>query len=209
MTQVSVGPIVSQGTPSRYFVMDPIKSVDEFRNLRDAALGLLVGKIQEVGGLPANYDVRPISPLDDFGLFQATSTANGYAADWSILASTVALGSTLGASLAGTGAAIINGTMPQNRFMTLYGTELQTQGTPPEVMWKFASAANVKSIWFVQDLLGFDYPRASTRQVPVWGPSEIEQHYLYAVASQPVTDVHLSLWAEPVGTTITAANLKP
>jgi hypothetical protein len=206
MTSVSVGPIVSQGTPSRYFVMDPIKSVDEFRNLRDAALGLLVGKIQEVGGLPANYDVRPVSPLDDFNLFQSTAVASAYAADWSIVAASL---TNVTASLSSAGNAIVNGTMPQNRFLTLYGTELQTQGTPPEVMWKFASQANVKSIWFVQDLLGFDYPRASTRQVPVWGPSEISQHYVYVVASQPVTDVHLSLWAEPVGTTITAANLKP
>jgi hypothetical protein len=210
MAQIAVSPINAQLTPARFFVMDPIKSIDAYMQIRDAALGLVIGKIQEKGSLPANYDVRPITPVDDFGLFTGTSPYNGYAMDWSIStgASSGQIGGTIYTSLSGAGNTIVYGTMPSDRYTAFYGTEIQTPGTPAEVYWKFTSGANIKSIWFLQDLLGFDYPRASTRQVPVWGSQEPCTHVLYTAAQQTVVDAHLTLWAEPVGTTITASNLR-
>jgi len=202
MASVTVGPFQAQNSPARYFVMDPIKGIDDFRNYRDGALGLLAGKIREKGSTPATYDVRPVSPGDDLISIQAASS---YAGDWSVASG--AIGST-GSSLAGAGNTIVTGTMPQDRYTVFYGTEIETPATPPEIMWKFSAGANVKSVWFLQELLGFEFPRAVTRQAPVWGPSETFTHVLYAVAAQPVVDAHLTLWAEPTGITITASTLR-
>jgi hypothetical protein len=202
MANTSLGPFNSQQSPARFFVMDPIKSIEDYERLRDGAFGILAGKMTEKGQIPQAYDVRPISPLDDL---MSISTGSSFAADWSIASSAL---SNVTASLSSAGNTIVSGTMPQDRFMVIYGTEIETPGTAPEVYWKWSAGANTKSIWFLQDLFGFEYPRAVTRQVPTWGPSEPVTAICYVVAQQPVVDAHLTLWSEPNGTTITASTLR-
>jgi len=202
MPAVESGPFNSQNAPARFFVMDPIKSIDDYQRLRDGALGILTQKLREKGQISQSYDVRPVSPLDDL---ISVSTGSSFAADWSI--ASAALSNTT-ASLSSAGNTILAGTMPQDRFMVIYGTEIQTPGTAPEVYWKFTAGANTKSIWFLQDLFGFEFPRAVTRQVPTWGPSEPCNAICYVVNQQPVVDAHLTLWAEPASTTITATTLR-
>ncbi len=202
MADITATPFANQQSPARFFVMDHIKSIDAYQALRDGALGLIIAKMRIKGQTPAAYDVRPISPLDDL---ISVSSGSSFAGDWSIASS--ALSNTT-ASLSSAGNTIVSGSMPQDRFMVFYGTELQTPATAPEVYWKWTAGANVKSVWFLQDLFGFDLPRGSTRQAPVWGPSDNMSAVCYVVAQQPVVDAHLTLWAEPFGITITATALQ-
>jgi hypothetical protein len=206
MTQVSSSTYSSQRAPTRTFGTIVIKTVDDFYTYRDAAYALTVNSIQQWGQTPAAYDVRPISPVDDFGLFTPLSTLS-YSGDWSIASG--ALPNT-GGALNATGNLILNGTMPQQRWMVLYGTELLTNTPAPEVMWKFSSGSNVKSIWFVQDLFGWasiERPKLASNQIPVWGPANPCTHTLYVTGQRAVYDVHLTQWAEPTGYTITASNV--
>lgn len=203
MPTINANPMATQQTPTRLFLMDPVKSVEEFRTARAGAYNVLVGLIVQKGQTPAAYDVRSINPADDF-----SSTNFGtinYGADWSV-AGTVIGSNTSGSVLSGL-TTVLSGTMPQDRFMDFYGTSLETPGTPPEIAWVFKSGSNVKTIWFLQDLLGYEHPRAVSRQVPAYGPSDSVTQQLAAVSASLVVDAHLTLWAEPTGTTITASNL--
>jgi len=207
MTQVSnVSQIQNQLTPTRFFGLKVVYTLDQFYEARDAAYGMTVGKILQVGGTTTNYDIRPVSPLDDFTLLQGSAT-NNYAGDWTIAAS--AITDTAG-SLGTAGNTILNGTMPQNRWLTMYGSELLTNPPGPEIAWKLKSGANVKTIWLVQDIWGWQditRPKFTTTLLPSWNPSELINHTLYAAGSRIVYDVHWTLWAEPTGYTITASNL--
>jgi hypothetical protein len=202
---VNTSPLVSQSqaAPTRYFVLIPLRDVGDFVYYRELAYGNLVSRIVGKGGIPADYDVRPFLPADDGAQFQGSVT-NNYAADWSILASAV----TTTNGLFSGGNTILTGQMPQDRFLILYGTEVQTPGTPPEIAWKFLTGSNIKTGWMLQDLLGWEYPRCGTLQQPNWGPSELITHSVVSVASAAIVDVHYSLWAEPQGTTITASSLR-
>jgi hypothetical protein len=207
MTSVtSVSQTASQQAPTRFFGLQVVSSLGDFYSARDVAYGMIVANIQSLGGLPANYDVRPVSPLDDFGLFQG-STTNNYAGDWTIAAAAIA--DTAG-SLSTNGNTILNGQMPQNRWLTMYGSELLTNPPAPEIAWKFKSGMNIKSVWLVQDIWGWQdvtRPKFTTPTIPSWNPSDLISHVLYATGSRTVYDVQWTLWAEPTGTTITASNL--
>jgi|GEM_PF-5887181 len=206
MSGVSTSPLTSQSqaSPTRYFVLNPLRDVGDFVYYRELAYGNLVSKITGKGGIPADYDVRPFLPGDDQSTFQGSPTTN-YAPDWSILAANVTV---TNGQFDGAGNPILTGQMPQDRFLILFGTEVQTPGTPPEIAWKFTTGSNIKTGWMLQDVLGWEYPRCATLQMPTWGPSELIGQYLIAVAQAAVVDVHYSLWAEPQGTTITASSVR-
>ncbi len=201
---ISPGLIQSQGTPARIFVLDPIKSIAEFQAARDAAFGLLIGRVQGKGSLPANYDYRPISPADDLTTANYATSAN-WNPDWSI--GSASLSATTGSILSSENT-ILSGVQPQDRYMVFYGTDVETPGTPVEVGWVFKSGSNIKAVWLLQDILGFEHPRAIARLQPVYGPSDSVAITAAVAAQAPITDVHFTLWAEPLGTTVTAANLR-
>lgn len=204
MATISPAQMQSQGLPTRLFVLDPVKNIAEYQVARDAAYGLIMGRITGKGGLPGDYDVRPISPGDDLTSANFATSSN-YNGDWSIGSASIT--ETTGSFLTG-GNTILSGTMPQDRYMVFYGSEIQTPGSPPEIGWVFKSGANVKAWWAFQELLGFDHPRAIARLAPVSGPSEPVAQLCISVAALAVQDAHLTLWAEPIGTSITAANLR-
>jgi hypothetical protein len=206
MSSSSSSPLVSQSqaAPTRYFTLIPLRDVGDFVYFRELSYGNLVAKITGKGGIPADYDVRPFLPGDDQSQFQGSTTTN-YAPDWSIAAASVTVTNGL---FSGAGNLILGGQMPQDRFFIMYGTEVQTPGTPPEIAWKFTTGSNIKTGWMLQDVLGWEYPRCATLQQPTWGPSELIGQYLIAVAAAPVVDVHYTLWAEPQGTTITASAVR-
>ena len=208
MSGVSTSPLTSQSqaSPTRYFVLIPLRDVGDFVYFRELGYGNLVSKITGKGGIPADYDVRPFLPGDDQSTFQGTNPATYYAPDWSITAAKAGVDTS--GTFDGAGNPILTGQMPQDRFLILYGTEVQTPGTPPEIAWKFTTGSNIKTGWMLQDILGWEYPRCSTLQQPIWGPSELIGHYLITVAAAPVVDVHYTLWAEPQGTTITASSVR-
>ena len=84
---ISQNPAQSQRRPTRYFVLHPIRSLEEFFRYRELAYGNIVGKIREDGKTSAAFDVRPVSPADDFS--GSTFTTNNFAGDWSIAASAI------------------------------------------------------------------------------------------------------------------------
>ncbi len=202
MASINPTPTVPQKTPTRLFLLKPLDIVTglgTFEQYREMAYGLVVGRILQFGQLPASYDVRPANPSDDF----ATLTSS-YGSDWSITAADVTV---TDGKLGGAGNTILSGTMPTNRFFTVYGTQIQTPGTPVEVGWLFKSGNNVKTAWVLTDLWGYPNPRAVTGQMPLYGSNDPMTHTLIADAAQPVIDVHYTLWGEPSGTTITASNI--
>jgi len=202
MATINPTPTVGQKTPTRFFVLrplDPYAGTAQFEQYREMAYGLVVGRILQFGQIPATYDVRPANPSDDFSGF-----TSAYNSDWSIPSGSI--GTTDG-KLSGAGNIVLTGSMPTNRFITIYGTEIQTPSTPVEIGWLFKSGNNVKTAWVLTDLFGYMNPRGVTAQMPLWGSNDPMSHVLIADAAQPVIDVHLSLWGEPTGTTITASNI--
>jgi hypothetical protein len=205
-TVTSVNKSVSQQAPTRFFGLQVVYTIDDFYQARDTAYGMMVANIDAMGGNTANYDVRPVSPIDDFGLLQGSPT-NNYAGDWSISSGSI---SDTAGSLGTAGNPILKGTMPQNRWLTMYGTQLLSNPPGPEIAWKFLSGANIKTIWLLQDIWGWQdvtRPKCISTTIPSWNPSDLIAHTLYATGSRIVYDVHWTLWAEPVGYTISAANL--
>ena len=202
----SPGPNQPLFLPTRLFVLDPIPPYDPSLYIqgRDQGYGILAQKIDDMGQIPAAYDVRPINPVDDFGLLQGTVT-NYFADDWSVAAAHIS--DTTGSIASGTGSTILNGQFPQNRAAVFWGIAIETPSTPVEVAWKFGSGANIKQVWLLQELLSFQNPRAVSRQMPVYGASDLISMILAAVAAQPIVDAFLTLWAEPQGTTITASGI--
>jgi hypothetical protein len=184
--------------------MTPVKSVEELMNVRDLAYANIVGKMVEKGQMPSSYDVRPVSPYDDLTA-NTTFTTQQFAPDWSILANVITDAT---GALTGTGNTILAGAMPQDRFLINYGLAIETPGSPAEVMWSFKGGANTKCVYFLQDLMGYEHPRAVTSIMPCWGPTDPLTWLVYAVAARPVQDVHYTFWGEPTGTTITASNLR-
>ncbi len=209
MTQtVSTGPQVNQRTPSRFFGLTAIKTFDQFYQYRDSAYALVVQSIMDRKKSPAAFDTRPVTPIDDF-TGKLPGVTNNYFGDWSIAAATI---TDTGGSLAGTGNTILTGTMPNDYWLCVWGTELLTATPAPEVMWSFKSGQNSKAIWFLHDLFGWEAanerPKAVSTTMPVWGPSAPVSHIVYCTGSRIVYDVHLTIWAEPSGQTVTSVALQ-
>lgn len=200
---VNQNPSQSQNRPTRLFVIHPLRGLEDYFRYRELAYGNIVGKLREFGMTPASFDVRPASPADDFS--GSTFTTNAFAGDWSIAAASITV---TDGKLLGSGNSILAGTMPVNRFMVHYGVTVETQGTPPETAWVFKSGSNIKQIYQLQDILGFEHPRAVSELMPAWGSSDPITELLIAVSAQPVTDVLSTLWAEPQGTVVTASNTR-
>ncbi len=201
MAEISPNPSQSQRKPTRMFQLHPVKSLEDYFRYRELAYGNIVGKIKEAGQTVNNYDVRPASPADDF----ASITTNNYQPDWSLLSSVITV---TDGKIGGTGNTVLSGSMPTNRFLLLYGTSIQTQGTAPEVAWVYKSGANVKNIFQLDELFGFEHPRALAELMPAWGSDDAITHNVVAVSAAAVWDVPYSYWGEVTGTTITASNTR-
>jgi hypothetical protein len=203
----STNPYSSQNTPARFYGLIIIKDLQDFYAYRDSAYGLIVQSITNKGKQPAGYDIRPVSPIDDFNtVSNVPGGVNNYNGDWSISSAVI---TDTGASFSGVGNTALAGQMPQSRWLTIFGTELLSAAPGAEVAWRFKNGANTKALWMIQDLWGWNssgsagFPKAAAQIIPVWNPSEPVYHIVYATAARTIYDVHYSLWAEPTGTTIT------
>ena len=204
MVAVSAAPFQSQRTASRLFVLNPVKSVEEMMRQRDLAFANVATKMVEKGQIPAAYDVRPVSPYDDFSGNSTFTTVN-YAPDWSVTAAHI---TDTSGSIAAAGNTLVTGTMPQDRFLLVYGVSVETPATPSEVALMFKAGANLKNIFLLQELLGYEHPRATSSIQPAWGPSDSLTIASANVAANPTDDVLYTFWGEPTGNTITASNLR-
>jgi hypothetical protein len=206
---IDARPEASQEKPTRVFLLDPLSeyTVEQFYLARDVAYTEVVVAIKNRSLMPSAFDVRPTNPVTDFDLLTGASPVNNFFDDWSISSGIITNTSGDINQVNGTVNQVVGGTMPLQRFLCFWGISIET--SPPfEVFWKFFNGANVKTIWFLQELFSFPNPRATSKQIPVWGQADPIGINIGAVQAVDVFDVFYSLWAEPTATSITSGSLQ-
>lgn len=187
--------------PTRWFShLTPLQTPQQFMAVRDSAYSLLVGKLQAMGMIPSDFDIRTLTPDD----LKRVDPNCGFYEEWRV--SLGHLKNTDGV----TGNRVVDGIVPEHRYIVFYGASIESpRYVVPETRLIFRNGANIKNIWFLTEMCAGGFRRFTSDIMPLYGSRDRMTIELATVKNtQLIVDQLFGLIAEPLASTITGSQIR-